>query len=129
MPYQHGKICVGLFTQSSTTTAVYGRYSQSIICHSPLLLRIVCLRSVNTEVQEHMFGQANHIITNITTRLQAEANARENSLTVQEGEVHKIANTVGPTVNSVIPYSWIEQNPSLHQAHLERIDDFLLPGQ
>ena len=140
LTYQHGKICVDLFTQSSTTTAVYGRYFNSIICHSPPLLRIVCLRSVNTEVQERMFGQvkqitrgtsslkANHIITNIITRLQAETNVRENSLTIQEGEVRKLANTLGPTVNSVIPYSWIEQNPSLHQAYLERISDFLLPG-
>ena len=110
----------------------------SIICHSPLLYRIVCLRS---EVQERMFGQAkqitratsslkaNHIVTNIVTQLQLEAKTRENhSLTIQESEMNKLANTLGPTRNSVIPYSWMEQNPSLHQAHLERISDFLLPG-
>lgn len=62
----------------------------------------------------------NHIITNIITRLQAETEARENPLTIQEGEIRKLAKTLGPTQNSVIPYSWIKQNSSLHQAHLER---------
>lgn len=128
-----------MFTQSSTT-AVYGRYFHSIFFQSPLLFHIVCLRSVNTEVQERMFGQAkqitrdtsslkaNHIITNIITRLQAETEARENPLTIQEGEIRKVAKTLGPTQNSVIPYSWIKQTPSLHQAHLKWISDFLLPG-
>ena len=140
LTYQHGKMCVGLFTKSSNTTTMYGRYFHSIICHAPLLFRIVCLRSVNTEVQERMFGQAkqitrgtsslkaSHIITNIMTRLQVETKARENPLTIQEGEIHKLSKTLGPTLNSVIPYSWIKQNSSLHQTHLERISDFLLPG-
>ena len=87
-----------------------------------------------------MFGQAkqitrgtsslktNHIITNIITRLQAETGAKENPLTIQESGVRKLANTVGPTVNSVIPYTRIKQNATLHQAHLQRINDFLLPG-
>lgn len=110
LTYQHGKICVDMFTQSSTT-AVYGRYFHSIICHSPLLFRIVCLRSVTTEVQERMFGQAkqitrdtsslkaNHIITNIITWLQAETEARETPLTIQEGEIRKVAKTLGATQN------------------------------
>ena len=87
-----------------------------------------------------MFGQAkqitratsslkpNHIITNIMTRLQMEAKAEENSLVIQESEIHKLAETLGPTQNTVIPYSWVEQNSTLHQAHLEHISDFLLPG-
>ena len=49
--------------------------------------------------------KANHVITNIITRLQAEANTRQKPLTIQEGEVRKLANTVGPTVNLVIPYT------------------------
>ena len=73
--------------------------------------------------------KANHIITNIITRLQEEAKARQNPLTIQEGEVHKLANTLGPTQNTVIPYTWIEQNPNLHQAHLERIGDFFYQDQ
>lgn len=115
-------------------------FFHSIVCHSPLLLRIVTLRSVNIEREERMFGQAkqitrgtsslkpNHIITNIITRLHVETEAQTNPLAIQEGEIHKLANTLGPSGNTVIPYSWIEQNPILHQAHLERISDFLLPG-
>ena len=142
LTYMHGKICVDLFTHTHNTNAVFSRYFHSITCHSPLLFRIVCLRSVNTEVQERMFGQAkqitrgtsslkaNHIITNIVTRIQAEKKAActENPFMIQEGEIHKLAKTLGPALNTVIPYSWLEQNPSLHQAHLQRISDFLLPG-
>ena len=74
--------------------------------------------------------KANHIITNIMTRLHAETQATcdESPLAIQEGEVHKLARALGPAQNTVIPYSWLEQNPSLHQAHLERSSDFLLPG-
>ena len=47
---------------------------------------------------------------------------------IQEGEIHKLAQVLGPTSNTIIPQKWIDNNTSLHQAHLERISDFLLPG-
>ena len=87
-----------------------------------------------------MFGQAkqitkstsclrpNHVITNIITRVHAEAKAESNTLKFQEGEIHNIAQVLGPASNTVIPQVWIDTNPTLHQAHLERISDFLLPG-
>ena len=61
LTYQHGKLCMDLFAQRSTKNPVFGRYFHSITCHSPLLLRVICLWSVNTEVQERMFGQATQI--------------------------------------------------------------------
>ena len=136
--YQHGRTCNDLFIQSSNP--VFSRYFHSITCHSPLLLRI-SLRSVNTEMQEHLFGQAkqitkgtsslkpNHVISNILVRMHEENKVRSiDPLAIQEGEIHKLAQMLGPTVNTVIPYSWLSTHPTLHQAHLERISDFLLPG-
>ena len=138
--YQHGKVCNDLFAHDAIKNPVFGRYFHSITCHAPLLLRVICLRSVNTEVQERMFGQAkqitkstsslraNHVITNFLIRNHEEANAQANPLTIQEGEIHNLAQTLGPNANTIIPYSWLSSNPTLHQAHLERIGDFLLPG-
>ena len=117
MTYQHGRICVALFTEMSSRSVIFSRYFHSIVCHSPLLVRIISLRSVYTERQECMFGQAkqktrgtsslkpNHIITNIMTQIHVEAEAQTNPLGVQEGETQKLAKTLGPTVNTVIPYS------------------------
>ena len=94
LTYQHGKLCVDLCTQRSSKNPVFGRYFHSITCHSPLLLRIITLRSVNTEVQERMFGQAkqitrstsclrpDHVITNILTdtcRVKSQVQNLENS--------------------------------------------------
>ena len=141
LTYQHGKLCMDLFAQRSTKNPVFGRYFHPITCHSPLLLRVICLRSVNTEEQERMFGQAkqitkstsclrpNHVITKIITRVHAEAKAESNTLKFQEGEIHNLAQVLGPASNTVIPQVWIDTNPTLHQAHLERISDFLLPGR
>ena len=137
--YQHGKTCNGLFTHSNNP--VFSRYFHSISCHSPLLLRIISLRSVNTEMQERLFGQAkqitkgtsslkpNHVISNFLIRMHEENKVRSmDPLAVQEGEIHKLAQMLGPPVNTVIPHSWMATNPTLHQAHLERVSDFLLAG-
>ena len=63
---------------------MFGPYFHSLTCHAPLLYRIVCLRSLNTEMQECMFGQCNlsqevHpintqtiVIPNIRIRIQEE---------------------------------------------------------
>ena len=61
---------------------MFGGYFHSITSHAPLLYRMVCLRSLNAEMQTQMFGQSKaitkatssqrpeHIITNILLRLQ-----------------------------------------------------------
>ena len=68
------------------------------------------------------------MITNILTRIHAESKAESNPLKIQEGEIHKLAQGLGPTCNTIIPHTWIDSNPSLYQAHLERISDFLVHG-
>ncbi len=72
--------------------------------------------------------RANHVIENILIRVHEEGKAQTNPLATQEGEIHKLAQTLAPTANTVIPYSWMASNSTLHQAHLERISDFLLLG-
>ena len=65
---------------------MFGCYFHSIICHAPILYRIISLRSINTEKQ--LFGSAkgiakctsnqhrNHIIQNIVLRTQEEAKVK-----------------------------------------------------
>jgi len=103
LAYQHGKICKDLFVHTSNKNLVFGHYFHSITCHSPLLLRIICLCSVNTEMQKCMFGQAkqitkgmsslraNHVITNILIRIHEEGKVQPNPQTIQEDEIHKLA--------------------------------------
>lgn len=101
--YQHGKVCSDLFVRDATKHPVLGCYFHSITCHAPLLLWIICLRSVHTEMQEHMFGQAkqitkttsslkaNHVITNFLIRVHEQATAEANPLMTQDGEIHNLA--------------------------------------
>lgn len=75
-------------------------------------------------MQEHMFGQAkqitkttsslkaNHVITNFLIRVNEQATAEANPLMTQDGEIHNLAQALGPNANTVIPYSWISSNPA-----------------
>ena len=63
---------------------MFGQHFHALICHAPLLYRIISLCSLNTESEERMFGQckaitrstpnhrANHIITNILVKIYEE---------------------------------------------------------
>ena len=119
---------------------MFGRYYHSITTHAPILFRIICLRSLNTESQERIFNQVkqitkatsnkqpNHIISNIIQRLHFDQKERSNdSVAIQESEVEVLAAAVGPMPNTTIKTAMSEAS-SHYQAHLERISDFLLPG-
>ena len=66
--------------------------------------------------------------TNILTRVHAESTSNSTTLQIQEGEIHKLARVLGKASNTIIPKEWIHSNYTLHQAHLERISDFVLCG-
>ena len=130
--YQHGNLCVDLFGQgSSNFWPVFSLNNLSLT--TPATFNML-----NTEVQERIFGQAkqitkaclqpNHVITNILTRVHAESTSYSNTLQIQEGEIHKLAQVLGKASNTIIPKEWIHSNHTLHQAHLERISDFVLCG-
>lgn len=141
LTFVHGKLCIEVFhnPKSMTRRKMFGRYFHSITSHAPMLYQMVCLRSLNAEIQEQLFGQCksitkatsslhpNHIITNILLRLQEEAKATHN-LKVQEREITKLANTLGTKQNALIPKQWLYKDSFQYQAHLERIADFLFSG-
>ena len=140
--FVHGKLCTELFHTPKTMTRrkMFGRYFHSLTSHAPILYRLVCLRSMNAEMQERMFGQCkaitratssqhpDHIITNILLRLQEESKNNVSSLKAQEGPITKLAKALGSKCNTIVPKEWLHQIPHQYQAHLEKISDFLVDG-
>ena len=111
----HGVLFTQIFANPKRLTRrkVFGRYFHAITTHSPLVYRIVCPRSINTEQHERVFGQIkqitketsnqspNHIITNIMQRLYFEEKNRQvNPIAIQESEIERLAATVGPIPNT-----------------------------
>ncbi len=101
--FVHAKLCKQLFGDA-IGTSLFGRYFHSIVSHSPLLYRIISLRSINTEMQERYFGQAkqitsgtsnkkpDHVLENIIIRLQQETKClTSSSLCTNESEIGKLA--------------------------------------
>lgn len=61
-------------------------------------------------------------------RLQEESKSNVNSLKLQEGEITRLAITLGSKSNTIFPKQWLHHIPHQYQAHLERISDFLVSG-
>lgn len=76
-------------------------------------------------------GHPDHIIGNLFIRLQAEEQLGKSRTTVakQESQVSKLAKSLGPRTNTIIPIPVIKKHARSWQAHLQRIADFLLPGK
>ena len=129
---------VDIFSKTTTVTQrrMFGNYFRSLICHSAVTYRQVNLRSLNTEYQERMFGQASNItkqcsnnhpqnvIDNAVLRLQAESSRMMKTLQQQEGEVKKLASTWINPGNTFFSTEDFESNCLLFQSHLERISDY-----
>ena len=123
----------------------YGRYFHSLVVHAPIQLRIISLRSTNTEQQERHFSafssisvttssrRPGEIITPGIIRMQAEVKSEENKSRDAEKEresrLAKLACCLPPAKNTIIPHRVILKYPCEYQAHLERISDFLLCGE
>ena len=140
--FLHGMICVQLF-RDTAPPRMFGRYFHALISHSPLFFRLASMSALNTEDEERIFGQAKSItkstsnyhveqvIDNIITRVQVE-NALlhgTNNVDKEENSIRKLSKVAGNRYNTIIGYSMIEKYGPQFQAHLERISDFLLPGE
>ena len=141
--FRHAMLCrkvIGM-PKKVTTRTFYGVYWHSIVAEAPLLCRIVSPRTICTEEQERAFntikeitkrtsnGHANHIIPNSLLRIQAENMTKEKPMPVisKHSIIGKYAETLPPPDNTSFAHSEINSNE--YQAHLERISDFLLPGE
>ena len=114
-----------------------------MVVHAPRQYEIVCLRSVNTENQEHLFQQAKkiaasttnrkpeNVIPSIMLRLQAkQINGKISSMyQASETEVKKIAAKVPSFSGTSLTSEFITSRSSSWQGHLERISTFLVLGE
>ncbi len=134
--FLHAYLCskVFPFPRSVTRRKMFGRYFHSIATHSALVYRVICLRSLNTEQEERMFGQSKaitkatsnnhpqHVVTNILQRLQVEAQVHStDSVGEQESEIKALAQAVGTMPNSHIrschagSFQSLSGTPTTHQ--------------
>ena len=63
LTFIHGRLCVLLFynPKAITKRKMFGKYFHSLTTHAPILNRIISLRSLNAELKELAFGEANAI--------------------------------------------------------------------
>lgn len=59
----HMELCADLFStpKKLTVSKMFGHYLHALTAHSPTQYELACLRSLNTENQERLFGQARGI--------------------------------------------------------------------
>eukprot|EP00731_Ephydatia_muelleri_P009736 Em0005g322a len=139
--FYHAYLCAKLFLapKHMTRRKLFGRYFHALTTHSPLLYRIICLRSLNTEIQERMFSQVkqiskttsnqstDNIVTNAIKRLHYEEDSKhEDTIAVQESEIEKLAKVTGPFTNTCFTIEIMKS--ASYQSHIERISDYLVCG-
>ena len=143
----HHELCRIVFPEpkSISRKKLFGSYLHDLGCHASEQYQIMCLRSVNAECEERLFGQAKaialrtpsrkpeNVITNIFLRLQAK-NIRQQStvkasITKQESIVSKAAKGMPKFSGTVITKEFLHRRMASWQGHMERISLYLLPGK
>ena len=147
MAWYHGILCREIFgfqLKELTTRKLYGNYYHNITCHAAMQHRLINGKACNVEQQERIFNtitnitkatssyHPSHIIGNIFIRLQAEKEMQAFQGAhdfKQEATVSKLASSLPPYENTIIPEVLMEKHIRSWQAHLQRISDFLLSGE
>lgn len=141
----HMELCRGLFgnPKKITRSRMFGHYLHALTAHSATQYELACLRSLNTENQERLFGQARGIAENCTNhhpenvipqvllRLQAKQERHMAMVSVQKGDsqVSQVAKNLPQLPGTTIKNSYIRQREDSWQSHLQRISPFLLAGE
>lgn len=128
--------------KTMTNRKLYGIYYHSTVHHAAVIYRLVCLSSINAELFERFFDrivditrktwskQAEDLVPNAFLHIQGEDyTAEENTVTVQEREISKLAKKLPVRTNTTVGRDLLTKKPSLWQSHLEIISDFLQQGQ
>ena len=125
-----------------TKTRMFGHYVHALMAHLPTQLELACLRSLNAESQERLFGQAraiaekstNHqpdnVIPQVMLRLQAKQEQHDILASVKKGDsqVSYVANDLPEVSGTKVKTSFIMQREDSWQVHLQRISPFLVDG-
>ena len=144
MSWVHMELCRDLLCspENISKTRMFGHYLHALTVHLPTQMEIACLRSLNTENQERIFGLArriaeactNHhpdeIIPHVMIRLQAQQEQRSVIPKVMKGDsqVSHVAKDLPPFSPTLVKSSFIRRREDSWQVHLKRISPFLLAG-
>ena len=127
-----------------TTEAVrVGVYVHALTVHSPTQYELASLRSLNSENQERLFGQArviaesctNHhpdnVIPQVMLRLQAKQERHMAMASVEKGDsqVSSVAKDLPKLQRTTINRSFLRHKGDSWQLHLRRISPFLISGE
>ena len=141
----HMELCRDLLSQPQklSRSKMFGHYLHAITAHSPTQYELASLRSLNTENQERLFGQArtiaeactNHhlenVIPQVMLRLQAKQEQRQALLSVgkSDSQVSHIAKELPPLPGTTVKTSFISKREDSWQLHLKQISPFLVGGE
>ena len=143
MCWMHMELCKKLFKEPKMSMSkMFGHYLHALTAHLPTQLELVCLRSLNTESEERLFGQSrkiaelctNHhpdeIIPHIMLRLQAMQEKHEILAAVNQGDsqVSRVAKDLPPLPGTKVTSAFIEARKDSWQVHLQQISPFLVAG-
>ena len=132
-----------LYSHDSERSHLFGIYLHDLVVHAPAIYQQVCLRSTNTESQEHLFSQAKHIGLKATNRktenvlptILVSMQARQNlgdcqhSIRKQDTMVSTAASKLSSYKGTYISNAFITSRLSSWQAHLIRISSYLKHGE
>ena len=145
MCWMHMEVLKDLFgtPKEISRTKFFGHLVHALTAHIPTQLELACQRSLNTEGQERLFGQArligetctNHhpdnVIPQIMLRLQAKQEQREIIASVKMGDsqVSHVAKDMPQLSGTKVKTTFIQQREDSWQVHLQRISPFLVAGE
>ena len=145
MCWLHMELLKDLFTapKETTKTKFFGHHVHAMTAHIPTQLELACQRSLNTESEERIFGQArqigedctNHhadnVIPQIMLRLQAKQEQREIMASVKKGDsqVAHVAKDMPLLPGTKVKSTYIQEREDSWQVHLQRISPFLVAGE
>ena len=112
---------------------MFGHYVHAITAHIPTQYELACLRSLNTESEERLFGQAraiadfctNHhpenVIPQVMLRLQAKQEKHDGLASVKKGDsqVSRVAADLPQLPGTRVKTSFIQQREDSWQIHLQ----------
>ena len=140
----HHMLCREIFptTREITRNRLFGTYLHHLCAHAPQQLEVVPLRSINTEHEERLFGQAKQIaqnasnrqpdnaIFNIFVRLSASKVLGELKVSTKrhDTQVSRAATHLPPFQATTISKHFVQKHSPHWQAHLKRISPFLVCG-
>ena len=138
----HHQLCYYLFQSPKLSrNTLFGLYIHSLSKHAAEQYELLCLRSINAENQEGMFGQCRRIAENTTNRhpdnviqqlmlrMQAKQNDSKRKPQNEETIVSKAALNLPHFDGTVIPHEFATKYADSWQAHLEKISHFLVCGK